>query len=508
MLDKVRELEQLRERLVQGGGREAIERQHASGRLTARERLERLLDPGSFQELDLFSSSAETAFGTTTAGQPADAVIVGYGEINNRPVFTWSQDATVLSGSIGIVHARKIIMTMAEALQALVPTVGIVDSIGERLADFIQYPHFYSLEAMCHVQVMSSGVIPQIVLIKGPCTGGMAISAALADFVFLVRKSSYMHVAPPPEGISREQLGEAWMHAEKTGCYDVFTENEEDCLKKCQQLLSYLPLNNRQKPPLVNTGDEPNRREEKLLNLVPTDVSKPYDMYELLSFIVDNGEFFEIKRYWAKNLITCFARLGGRTVGILANNPQSMGGCMTLDASDKMARFARFCDAFNIPLIWLADCPGYYPSVEEETRGLIRHGSKVIFTNAMVTVPQITVVIRKLYGGAGLAMPGKRLGGDLLVAWPTVNRGLMGPEGAVSILYEKELQAIKDKTESKRQRQRRIKEMQERLELQQLESIQVIIDPRNTRPFLIKSLNLLGSRKQKLPPRKHDNMRL
>jgi acetyl-CoA/propionyl-CoA carboxylase len=224
--------------------------------------------------------------------------------------------------------------------------------------------------------------------------------------------------------------------------------------------------------------------------------------------IVDNGEFFEIKHYWTRNLITGFARMGGQTVGIIANNPQDKGGCMSLDASDKMARFVRFCDAFNIPLIWLADCPAYYPSVDEETRGLIRHGSRVIFTNALVTVPQITVVIRKLYGGSGLAMPGKRLGGDLIVGWPTLNRGLMGPEGAVAILYERELEAIKDKAEKERQQQRRIKEMQERLELQQLESTQAIIDPRDTRPLLIKSLKLLANRRQQLPPRKHENIRL
>lgn len=508
MLDKIREFEQLKERLMQGGGKEATERQHASGKLTARERVEVLLDPGSFRELDLLSTSAEDVFSSSQATQPADAVIVGCGKIDGRPIFIWSQDATVLGGSLGVVHARKISVAMAEALQARVPIVGIIDSVGERASDLIQYPHFYSLETICNLQVLASGVAPQIALVMGPCTGGLALSTALADFVFLVRKTSYMHIVPPPDNVSGEELGEAWMHAQKTGCCDVFAEDDGDCLKKCRQLLSYLPLNNKERPPFIDTGDTAKRREEEIIKLVPADLSKPYDMRRLISLIVDNGEFFEIKHYWATNLITCLARLGGQTVGIIANNPQSKGGCMSLDASDKMARFVRFCDAFNIPLIWLADCPGFLPAIDEETRGLIRHGSKVIFNNAMATVPQITVVTRKLYGGAGLAMPGKRLGGDFLLAWPTVNRGLMGPEGAVAILYENELGKIEDKAERERQRQKRIKEMEERLKLQQINSTQAVIDPRDTRPFLIDLLKLLGNKERKLPPRKHDNIRL
>lgn len=508
MAQKLNSINEVKRRFKLGGGHAQIEKQHKRGKLTARERMEKLLDPGSFQELDLLLTSAENVFNPRSTEQPADAVVVGYGQINKRPVFLWAQDATVLGGSMGVTHAKKIAIAITEALRARVPIIGIIDSVGERVEDLIQYPHFYSLEAICKLQVLASGVIPQIILVMGPCTGGMALSAQLADFVFLVSDTSYMHVAPSPEGMDGAVLGEAWMHAQKTGCYDVFAENEEDCLNTCRELLSYLPSNNKVPPPFIDAGDDPERREEELINIVPTDLSKTYNMYQLISLIVDNKEFFELKRYWADNLIVGFARMGGRVIGLLANNPQSKGGCMTLDAADKMAGFVRFCDAFGIPLVWLADCPAFLPAVDEETRGLIRHGAKMIFANAMATVPQIVVVIRKLYGGGGLAMPSLRLGGDLSIAWPTVARGLMGAEGAVSILYRKELGAIEDKDKRKKQEQKRIQQIRGRLDLLQRESNQDIIDPRDTRPVIIKALNHLANRREEVPARKHDNMRL
>ncbi|MBA7649391.1 Propionyl-CoA carboxylase beta chain [subsurface metagenome] len=508
MAEKLAEKNKYKERARLGGGLAEIEKQHSKGKLTARERVEKLLDPGSFQELDLLLTSVEDVFDASAGGLPTDGVITGYGEINSRPLFIWAQDATVLGGSLGVIHAKKITTVMGRALRSQVPIIGIVDSVGERAGDFMQYPHFYSLESMCSLQTMSSGVIPQIILVMGPCVGGMALSASLADFGFLVRKTSYMHVAPPPDGISGEEMGEAWMHAKKTGCYDVFVENDEDCIHKCRQLLSYLPQNNREKPPFIETGDDPNRREEELLNLVPIDESKPFDMYRLISLIVDKGEFFEIKHYWTANLIVGLARMGGQVVGILANNPRDKGGCMSVDAADKMVRFVRFCDAFNIPLIWLADCPAYLAAVDEETRGLIRHGSKNIFSNSMATVPQITVTTRKLYGGGGLAMPGIRLGGDLTASWPVHFTGVTGAEGAVAIIYRSELRSIKDEAKREEQQQKRIKEMEDRLRLFELQQVQEFIDPRDTRPFLIRALKLLANKKQEVPPRKHDNIRL
>ena len=508
MVEKLEVINKEKERFRLGGGPAAIDKQHSQGKLTARERIEKLLDPGSFEELDMLLGAAEDVFNPGAAGQPADGVIVGYGKIEARSVFIWAQDATVLGGNLGIVGAKKITETIEKALQARVPVIGMIDSEGERVGDSIQYPHFYSLESMCHSQVTSSGVIPLINLIMGPCTGGMTLFANLADFTIMTRKTSYMHVAAPPEGTGGDELGEAWMHAKKTGCCDIIADSDEECLQRCRRLVSYLPLSNEEKPPFVDTGDDPNRQEEELLEVVPTDESKPFDMHRLLSLVVDNGEFFELKRYWAGNLITGFTRLGGRTAGILANNPRDKGGCMNLDAADKMARFVRFCDAFNIPLIWVADCPAFIPAIDEETRGLIRHGSKALFADTLANVPQITVVIRKLYGGGGLVMPGTRLGGDLYVAWPAISRGLMGPEGAVAILYRRELANIQDEAERDKQRQKRVEEIKARLDLLQRETTEGIIDPRDTRPFLIKGLEALANKKRELPPRKHDNIRL
>jgi len=363
---------------------------------------------------------------------------------------------------------------------------------------------------MVYFQAMASGVIPQISLIMGPCFGEMAVSASLADFVFMVKKTSYMHVAPPPEDKTAEKVGDALGHARDTGCCDVLAEDDEECLQRCRELISYFPSHNQELPPIVETGDDPDRREEELLEIVPFNMKKAFDMRRIISLIVDNGKLFEIKQQWATNLITVFVRLGGQTVGIIANNPQSLGGSLTLDAADKMARFVRFCDAFNIPLVWLADTPAFMPAVEEETRGLIRHGCKVVFANVECTVPQITIAIRKLYGGGAVAMPGTALGGDLMMGWPTMERGLMGPEAAVSIIYKSELRALKDKDESalRQKHAERVSEMQQRLKSLENEWAQDFLDPRDTRPFLIKALKIFAHRQEDRPQRKHENMRL
>ena len=505
---KVKEIKERQEQLKLGGGITSIEGQHSKGKLTARERIDKLLYSGSFQEIELQTGSVETGFDIDKEAYPADGVAVGYGKINGQPIFVWSQDATVLGGTMANVHCRKIVMVMEKALQARIPIIGMVDSEGMRAEDVIHYPQFYSPERMSYFQVISSGVIPQIILVMGPCTGELAICTQLADFVFLVRNTSYTHVSEPPEGITAEELGSSWMHARTTGCYDVFCEDDEDCLKKCRTLLSFLPANNDKKPPIIDTKDDPNRCEEELLELVPLDGNKPYSMYKLISLIADNGEFFELKRYWAQNLITGFIRLGGQTVGLIANNPQNRAGCLTLDAADKMTRLVRFCDAFNIPLLWLCDTPAFLPAVEEETRGLIRHGAKMISANSEATVPQITVVIRKAYGGGNLAMPGILLGGDLAVCWPQLDRGLMGVGGAVAILHKKELESIADETQREKQRQLRIAEISRRAAIARTESSQIHIDPRDTRPFLIKAFKTLANRKETLPARKHENFRV
>ncbi len=509
MAEKLAVLNEERELVSQGGGAEAQARQHEQGRLTAQERLGLLFDPGTFQGLDQWHRPYETGLIPGEEGGRGDGVIVGFGHVHSRPITLWAQDATVLGGSLGTVHARKVNMIMRGALDSRTPIVGIFDGEGVRAEDAIQYPDFYSTSSMAHFQTTASGVIPKIALVMGPCSGELSIIAGLSDFVFMVRDSSFMHLAPPPPGTTGRELGDAWgIHARTSGVCDILADNEEDCLAKCRELLSLLPSNNTEKPPVVDTGDDPERRDEELLELVPVDSSKPYSMHRLISLIVDSGKFLEVKRHWAGNLITGFARMGGGTVGIVANNPQDRAGCMTLDAADKMSRFIRFCDAFNIPLLWLCDTPAFLPAVEEEVRALIRHGCGVIFGNTEATVPQMTITPRKRYGGGALAMPGQMLTGDVHVAWPSFEPGLMGAEGAVSIVYRRELGAIEDEEKRAQQKQKRMDEMEVGLDNLIRESVQDFLDPRDTRPYIIKTLRWLAQRHQELPPRRHENIRL
>ena len=508
MRDKFEAFKQERA-LIEQGNNEAIKRQHGKGRLTARERIDRLLDPGSFAELDLWHTPLSTGFDIGEEAGQGDGVIIGYGEINKRPVSLLAQDATVLEGTVGTTHGRKINVIMEDAINARTPIIEIFDSAGIRAYDAIQYPDFYSTPAMAYYQTLASGVVPKIALVMGQCSGELAIIAGLANFVFMVRNTSYMHLMPPPPGMTSQELGDAWnVHAKNTGCCDVLAENDDDCIQKCRQLLDFLPSNNTEAPPVVSAGDDPNRRVEEFIEFIPVDTSRPYSMYKLLSLLVDNGQFFEIRRYFARNLITGFARLDGHTVGILANNPQDKGGCMTLDAADKMSHFVRFCDSFNIPLIWLADTPAFLPAIDEESRGLIRHGAGMIMANSEATVPQITVTIRKKYGGGGLAMPADSLGGDLGVAWPSFEPGLMGASGAVAIIHRKELADIADETLRREQEKRYVEDMKWRLYMQVRAQTQDIIDPRDTRRYLIRALRWLRNRKQEWAPRKHENIRL
>ncbi|OGO17225.1 MAG: hypothetical protein A2Z02_02180 [Chloroflexi bacterium RBG_16_48_7] len=497
------------EKVIENERKEATVDQHKKNRLTAHERIAGLLDLNSFEELDQWHRPYETGFDIGEETGWGDGVVVGYGTVDKRSITLWAQDATVMGGTVGTVHARKICMIIENALNAKTPIIGIFDSEGIRAQDVIQYPDFYSTGAIARFHTQCSGVIPKIALIMGPCTGDLSLIAGLSDFVFMVKNSSFMHLMPLSGNKTHEAAGDAWnVHSKLTGSCDVIAENDQDCILKCKQLLSYLPLNNSQMPPVIDMGDDPDRKEEELLELVPVDTSRPYSMYKLISLIVDKGEFFELRRFWAKNLITGFARLHGNSVGIIANNPEDKGGCMTLDAADKMAHFVRLCDAFNIPCIWLADTPAFLPSVEEETRGLIRHGSGMILANTEATVPKITVFVRKAYGGGRLSMPGQFLMGDLQVAWPTYEPGLMGAEGAVAIIYRSELQSIKDEQEREKQKQKRVNEMQSGLDMLLYESTQKFIDPRDTRPFLIRALKWLRNKQVVSFPKKHENIRL
>ncbi len=508
MQKNLTELSEFKSKLQQGGSTEAVAKHRAKGKLTARERINKLMDQGTFKELDIWGTPMNTGFPIDDQEGSGDGVAVGYGQVYGRPIYVWAQDATVRGGTMACMHAQKIAMVMDKAIQTRIPIVGIIDSEGARIEDAIQYHRFYSPEALAYFQTMASGVIPQISLIMGPCIGEMAIVSQLSDFVFMVRNNSFMRLAEPPEGMTDEEVGDPNVHAEDTGCCDYLADNDEDCIDKCRMLLSFLPSNNQEKPPVVNTGDDPNRKEEDLLSIVPFNSRHAFDMRKVINLIVDNSEFFDIKSQWSINMIIGFARLDGKTVGFIANNPQFLGGSLTLDAADKMAGFVRFCDAFNIPVIWLADTPAFLPSVDEETRGLIRHGCKVVFSNAEATVPQITIAIRKLFGGGQLAMPGTTLGGDFDMAWPTVERGLMGGEGAVVIVYKSELDAIADDAARDEKRAQRIEEMRQKFMALEREWAQDFLDPRDTRSFLIRSLEVLSQKNQVTIDRKHENIRL
>ena len=487
--EKLEALEMERRMILQGGGPEAIEKQHKLGRLTARERVGKLMDEGTFHELDMWHRPYETGFDIGEERGRGDGVVIGYGSVNDRPLSLWAHDATVMGGTVATVHARKVNMIMDDTVSAKVPMVAIFDSEGLRAHDVIQYPEVYCTSTMALFHAYVSGVVPTISLVMGPCTGDLALIAMLSDFKFMVRDTSYMHLSPPPPGMTSQEMGDPWnVHAKVTGSCDVICDNEEDCLNKCRKLLSFLPLNNTQKPPIVDTGDDPNRREEELLEIVPANPKQPYSMYRVISLIVDDGEFFELRRYWASNNITGLARLGGRTVGIVASNPMNKGGCMNIDAANKQGQFTRFCDAFNIPVIWLTDCPAFLPAQDEEWRGLIRTASGMIQINTEITTPQITVILRKMYGGGVFANPGKSVLGDLNVAWPTHERGLMGPEGATSIIYRKELGAIEDPAEKARQTKMRVMEMEYGNDMLVREACQDWLDPRDTRPWLINAL--------------------
>ena len=488
-------------KMITEGDSESVKKHHQEGKLTARERISKLLDPSSFEELELWQRPFETGFDIGEETGQGDGVSIGYGSINERQVSVWAQDATIMGGTVGVVHARKIAMVMERGLYARTPIIGMFDSEGVRAHDAIQFPDFYSSGVMAYFQTLSSGVVPKIALVMGKCVGEMALVAGLSDFLFMVKDTSDMRVTRSVAKI------DASIQASVGSC-DVIADNDEDCLIKCKELLGYLPSYNMERPPFVDTGDDPNRREEELLHIVPVNSKKAFNMRNVLKMIVDDGVFFEIRKHFAQNLIVGFARLGGNSVGIIANNPQSLGGCMNLDAADKMSRFVRFCDAFNIPLIWFSDTPAFLPAIAEETRGLIRHGSRMIMANSEATVPRITVAIRKHYGGGRLAMPGATLAGDVCFGWPSYEPGLMGAAGAVAILYRKELQAIEDEKLRKEQESIRIEEMQFGLDMQMREGIQRIIDPRDTRPILIKALKWLKNRTEKVPDKKHENIRL
>ncbi len=512
--EKIKELNKLREKAREGGGKEKIEKQHEKGKLTARERIELLLDPGSFDEFDRFVTHTCYDFGMEKKKILGDGVITGYGKIKGRPVLVFSQDFTIFGGSLSYAYAEKICKILDLAMQNGIPVIGLNDSGGARIQEGV-----VSLAGYAEIfwrNVMASGVIPQISAIMGPCAGGAVYSPALTDFIFMVEKTSYMFITGPEvvktvtgEIVSFEKLGGAKVHAEKSGIAHFTAKDDYECIEKIKDLFEYLPLNNLEDPPYMKIDDPEDRICEELDGIIPDDPNIPYDMKKVIESVTDRGTFLEVHEEFAQNIIVGFARMAGRVIGIVAQQPMVLAGTLDIDASIKGARFIRFCDAFNIPLIILEDVPGFLPGVEQEHRGIIKNGAKLLYAFSEATVPRITVITRKSYGGAYCVMSSKQIRGDINFAWPTAEIAVMGPEGAVNIIFRKE---IEKSNEPDKLRERLLKEYREKFANPFVAAsrgyIDDVIEPRETRKKIINSLKMLENKSMKLPPKKHGNIPL
>jgi acetyl-CoA carboxylase carboxyltransferase component len=499
MQDKLARLAELEKQARAGGGKKRIQQQHAKGKLTARERIDLLLDRGSFAELDPFITHRATEFGLAEQKYLGDSVVAGSGKIDGRLVFIYSQDFTVLGGTISEVSAQKACKIIDLALKKGAPIIAIWDSGGARIQEGVT-----SLGGVGDIllrNTLCSGIIPQLSVVMGPSAGGAVYSPAITDFVFMVEGISQMYITGPDVikavisiDITHEELGGAQVHAEKSGVAHFVTDKEEDCLQMVRRLLSFLPQSFREDPPRLKPTDDPNRTDESLLNIIPEGAGKAYDMKQIITSVVDNGDFMEVHQSFAPNLIVGFARLNGKAVGIVAQQPAYMAGIIDINASVKGARFVRFCDAFNIPLVSFVDVPGFMPGPQEEKGGIIRHGAKFIYAYAESTVPKVTVITRKAYGGAYIVMSSKHLRGDINYAWPTAEIAVMGPEGAVNVLFK---QAIAKSDNPDKTRQQLVSEYKERFAHPYLAAargyIDDVIDPRLTRPKLIRALETLES---------------
>jgi acetyl-CoA carboxylase carboxyltransferase component len=511
---KVEKLRQMRERACLGGGQERIDRQHARGKMTARERVEKLLDEGSFRELDMFVTHRATGFGVEKQQYLGDSAVTGWGTINDRPVYVFSQDFTVFGGSLSEVHAEKVCKIMDLATKNGAPVIGLNDSGGARIQEGV-----VSLAGYAHIflrNVLASGVVPQISAILGPCAGGAVYSPAMTDFILMVKDTSHMFITGPQviravthEEVTFEELGGAMTHASKSGVAHFAAQNEEHCLNLVRQLLSYIPQNNLEDPPFVPTADPEERMDEELTTIVPDSPTQPYDMKDIIRRVVDDGQFLEVHEHWAQNMIVGFARLGGFSVGIVAQQPMILAGVLDIDASRKGARFVRFCDAFNIPLVTLVDVPGFLPGVDQEHNGIILNGAKLLWAYCEATVPKITIITRKAYGGAYDVMSSKHIRGDISYAWPTAEVAVMGPEGAVNIVFRKEIAAAEDPDA---ERERLVEAYREQFANPYVAAargyVDDVVEPQETRPRLIEALKMLQNKRDSNPPKKHGNIPL
>lgn len=512
--EKLEELHRLKESATLGGGVKRIEAQHKKGKLTARERIDLLLDPGTFNELDMFVTHRSKDFGLDEQIIPGDGVVTGYGQIDGRLVYVFSQDFTVFGGSLSEAHSEKICKIMDHAMKNGAPVIGLNDSGGARIQEGV-----VSLGAYADIflrNTLASGVVPQISAIMGPCAGGAVYSPAITDFIFMVEQTSYMFVTGPNvlktvthEDVTFEELGGAMVHNSKSGVAHFSCPGEPDCIRMIRQLMSYIPSNNLEDAPRVTPKDSPTRAEEALNSIIPDNPNKPYDIKTVIKYIVDDAGFFEVQEYFAANIVIGFARLNGCSVGIVAQQPSALAGVLDINSSDKAARFVRFCDCFNIPIITFVDVPGFLPGLGQEHNGIIRHGAKLLYAYCEATVPKITVITRKAYGGAYDVMNSKHVRGDLNYAWPTAEIAVMGAEGAVNILFKDEIDKA---TDPEQRRKELIAEYTEKFANPYIAAargyIDEVIEPRFTRAKLITGLEMLKNKRDTNPPKKHGNLPL
>src|ERR687886_310252 len=508
--EKVKRLYHMKKSAEDGGGLDKIEAQHSKGKLTARERIDLLLDWNTFIEIDKYVMHRNDD--SNTKKYYGDGVITGFGTINSRQVFVYAYDFTILGGSLGEMAGKKIVKVMDHAMKVGAPVIGIIDSGGARIQEGVMSLDSYS--DIFFRNTMASGVIPQITASIGPCAGGAVYSPAMTDFVVMVENVGQMFVTGPEvvkevlsQEVSFEELGGALAHATKSGVAHFIASNEYDCFDKIKKLLSFIPHNNAEEPSIVETNDDPNRVDPKLINILPENPYQQYDMKEIIKSIVDNGDFFEVHELFAENIIIGFARMGGRSVGVVANQPMYLAGALDINSSNKAARFIRFCDAFNIPIVTLVDTPGYLPGSDQEHNGIIRHGSKLLYAYCEATVPKITCIIGKAYGGAYIAMGSKNLRADVNYAWPTAEIAVLGPEAAITIIHRRDL---KQSSDARTIKKKLAKEFRDKFANPYIAAekgiIDVVIDPMETRPMIIRALEALANKKESRPWKKHGNI--
>ena len=504
--EKIALMHAKKEHIQLGGGQKRIDKQHEKGKMTARERIEKLFDENTFVELDMFMKHRCTNFGQDKKELPGEGVVTGYGTVDGRLVYAFAQDFTVEGGSLGEKHAHKIWKVMDLSMKMGAPCIGINDSGGARIQEAVDALSGYA--GIFYRNTAASGVVPQISVIMGPCAGGAVYSPAITDFIYMVKNTSQMFITGPAviksvtaEEVTAEALGGAMTHNSVSGVAHFAAENEDDCIQQIRYLLSFLPSNNMDDAPIVETGDDPSRMDESLNTVIPDNPNAPYNMKDVIRSIVDNGEFYEVHQYFATNIITCFARFDGRSVGIIANQPNVMAGCLDVNASDKSARFIRFCDAFNIPLVNLVDVPGFLPGVDQEHTGIIRHGAKMLYAYSEATVPKVTVITRKAYGGSYIAMCCRELGADQVMAWPSAEIAVMGPAGAANIIFRKDPDKDQKTAEY-------VEEFATPYKAAERGYADMVIEPKETRPYVITALNALASKREVGPAKKHGNIPL